>query len=99
MSKKLLSILVLIISTFLWQCSDQSVNPPQVQRRELTAAEKQLVSSGNKFGLELFKEVVKEQGDKNVFISPLSVSMALGMAYNGADGTTRDAMQKTLALE
>ncbi|MDZ7292633.1 MAG: serpin family protein, partial [candidate division KSB1 bacterium] len=34
--------------------------------------------------------------DKNVFISPLSVAMALGMTYNGANGSTEAAMRATL---
>lgn len=58
-----------------------------------------MVESDNNFGLKLFKEVVlEEEMDKNIFISPLSVSMALGMTYNGADGSTEEAMQTTLEL-
>jgi serpin B len=34
--------------------------------------------------------------NENIFISPLSISLALTMTYNGAEGTTRDAMAKTL---
>ena len=33
---------------------------------------------------------------KNLFISPLSVSLALGMALNGADGETREEMVEVL---
>jgi hypothetical protein len=36
----------------------------------------------NQFGFSLFKEVLAESDGGNVFISPLSVSMALGMTYN-----------------
>jgi len=61
-------------------------------------AEKGLVESDNNFGFKLFKEIINEEKDKNVFISPLSVAMALGMTYNGANGNTQDAMQKTLEL-
>jgi len=52
----------------------------------------------NEFGFKLFKEIIKKERDKNVFISPLGISMALGMAYNGADGTTQDAIQRALEL-
>ncbi|MCP5061902.1 MAG: serpin family protein, partial [Ignavibacteriae bacterium] len=38
------------------------------------------------------------EGEKNIFISPLSISMALGMTLNGANGSTYDAMQSTLEL-
>ena len=35
----------------------------------------------------------------NVMISPASVSIALGMAYNGAETTTRDAFEEVLNYE
>ncbi|MGB4090598.1 MAG: serpin family protein [Ruminococcus flavefaciens] len=46
------------------------------------------------FSLELFKHTIKE--DKNVLISPYSVSMALGMTANGAAGQTKADMEKAL---
>jgi serine protease inhibitor len=79
-------------------CSKNSVSDDPKGWRELTVSEKSLVESGNQFGLKLFKEIIQEEKDKNVFISPLSVSMALGMTYNGANGETQEAMQKTLEL-
>jgi serpin B len=68
--------------------------------RELGEAEAALIESDNAFGLKLFGQVYNDE-DKgaNIFISPLSVAMALGMAYNGANTTTRDAMEETLELE
>jgi len=91
--------LLLCICIGFMQCSTHSVSPDPKVSRELTPAERTLVQSDNKFGLKLFKEVIKEEKDKNVFISPLSVSMALGMTYNGANGSTQEAMQKTLELD
>ncbi|NIQ60378.1 MAG: serpin family protein, partial [Gammaproteobacteria bacterium] len=38
------------------------------------------------------------EDEPNVFLSPLSASMALGMALVGADGDAYDAMQSTLGL-
>lgn len=55
-----------------------------------------LVSANTQFAFNLFTELINEEGNKNIFISPLSVSIALAMAYNGAEGTTRDAMAKAL---
>ena len=81
---------------FLAGCAHNPVAPPP---RELTALEKQLVQADNGFGLKLFREVVATaQPEESVFISPLSVSMALGMTLNGAAGETRAAMEQTLAL-
>ena len=93
------SALLLCICIGFIQCNTRSVSPDPKVSRELTPAERTLVQSDNKFGLKLFKEMIKEEKDKNVFVSPLSVSMALGMTYNGANGETQEAMQKTLELD
>jgi serpin B len=84
------------LTLLLTRCAHQQ-NPLAPEARELTALEKQLVESDNKFGLKLFKEINRqEEADKNIFISPLSVSMALGMTLNGAAGETQAAMEQTL---
>ena len=98
MSKILNLTVVLCICMGSWQCTKISSSSPNKPPRELSRAEKSLVESDNNFGLKLFQEIVKKERDKNVFISPLSVSMALGMTYNGANGSTQEAMQKTLQL-
>jgi len=72
-------------------------SPPQM--RPLTATEQKLVQANDGFWLKLLKEVNKKDAEKNVFISPLSVSFALGMALNGAEGETYDAIQSTLGLD
>ena len=65
--------------------------------RPLTAAEHQVVDADNAFGLTLLRSTVDTEGtSKNVFLSPLSVSMALGMTLNGARGETRAAMEAAL---
>ncbi len=56
------------------------------------------VTAINDFGFRLLRNVVKGSEGKNVIVSPLSVSLALAIAYNGADGDTRTAMAKTLAI-
>ncbi|MCX6832238.1 MAG: serpin family protein [candidate division Zixibacteria bacterium] len=100
MFRKAIILLILSCWMLLVQCSDKSTPPPTpTPVRDLTTAEKELVTSGNKFGLKLFREIVSQEGDKNVFVSPLSVAMALGMTYNGANGATQEAMQNTLELQ
>jgi serpin B len=93
MNIKYFSILILLIFLCI-NCSDTINNPKEI--RELNEIEKKVVNSSDEFGLNLFKKVNEFKGDKNIFISPLSVSMALGMALNGAKGSTYDAMQSTL---
>ena len=63
------------------------------------AVDKEIVSANTGFSLRILKELQQEQKGKNIFISPLSISLALAMAYNGANATTKEAMAKTLGLE
>ena len=57
-----------------------------------------VVSATTRFGIGLFKEVVKQRPRKNVFLSPSSVAFALAMTYNGAAGTTQEDMGMTLGF-
>lgn len=67
--------------------------------RPLSAAETKLVSAGNDFSFALFTRISAETPDSNIFVSPLSASMALGMTLNGAAGSTFDAMRVALQVE
>lgn len=46
----------------------------------------------------LFRRLSAAKPDSNVFISPLSVSLSLGMAMNGAAGNTLDEIRSTLGF-
>ncbi len=99
MNGKLTLIGVLLIALVFVYCTTKNpVTDNQADPHGPAWYAKGLVDSDNRFGIKLFKEIVEEEGDTNIFISPLSVSMALGMTYNGADGTTKQAMEKTLEL-
>ncbi|MFZ1946739.1 MAG: serpin family protein [bacterium] len=78
------------------QCGDTVCPPEENPPRDLTAAEQQVVGAYNAFGLNLFREIAAENKNDNIFISPVSVSMALGMTMNGAAGGTLDSMRSTL---
>ena len=66
--------------------------------RALTAGEQKVIGAANDFSFALFRRLSAAQPDSNVFTSPLSASMALGMAMNGAAGTTYDEMRATLGF-
>src|SRR5262249_36866307 len=51
------------------------------------------------FGLNLLRTEAQRNPGKNVEISPLSVSLALGMTYNGARGSTATEMAKVLGVK
>jgi serine protease inhibitor len=59
----------------------------------------QLVDANNGFGLKMFYELAGAEPGENILISPASIITALAMTYNGADGETREAMEKTLMFE
>ena len=56
------------------------------------------ISAYTSFGVNLYKELIREKPGVNVFISPASVGFALAMTMNGAAGGTRDAMANALKL-
>lgn len=93
-------VLLTSVSLFLFQCRETSTAPsiPQESRRQLSKGEERLVTSTNTFGVKLFSTINERANKPNIFISPLSVSLALGMTLNGASGATYDSMQKTLEL-
>lgn len=66
--------------------------------RNLSESESKVIASSNQFAFDLFRTGNVSQHKANVFISPLSASMALGMTANGANGTTYDEMRSALRL-
>jgi serine protease inhibitor len=67
--------------------------------RVLSPAELRIVDGSNAFAFDLLREATRTQPpNSNAFLSPLSASMALGMALNGANGETFDRMQAALRL-
>ncbi len=97
MKKYLFLIITSLLAFVYWQCSNPISSPFQITKN-ISSADKQLVKSAELFGLNLFKQVNQSAGDTNIFISPLSVSTALGMVLNGANGKTYDEIKSTLEL-
>ena len=62
---------------------------------ELAEGEQQLIESNNDFAFNLFR---KARGDKSKILSPLSITFALGMLNNGADGETLKQINQTLGF-
>jgi serine protease inhibitor len=51
------------------------------------------------FAFDFLKTLENEEKDKNFFVSPLSLHIALGMLLNGSDGSSEEQIIKTLKLE
>ena len=98
---------LLLAALVLAACSTQSSEPTPAPGpparitslpRALSATEQGIVASTPVFGLRLLQAVNPSFADGNVFLSPLSASVALGMTMTGAAGSTFTEMRETLAL-
>jgi Serine protease inhibitor len=94
-----LCALIAGIACVMSSCND-SKNVNQVVKPYepivLNASQTQQVSADNAFAFDLLKTINSSESSGNFFISPLSVSQALGMTYNGAAGATKTAMETAL---
>lgn len=54
-----------------------------------------LIESNNDFAFSFFKEIALND-DENYMVSPVSLSLALGMLYNGAETKTKNIMETVL---
>ena len=61
----------------------------------LTQDEREMVNGSNGFALNLFR---KARTDKDMILSPLSITYALGMLNNGAAGETQEQINKVLGF-
>lgn len=91
----IISILFFGVNVSCQQDKDISDKNKTIDLDEKSA---QLVEADNTFGLEIFQKIRNESDKENIMISPLSISVALAMAYNGADGDTKTEMENTLKL-
>jgi serine protease inhibitor len=65
----------------------------------LTSDQVSLIGSGNSFAFDIFRKVLENsQESENLIISPISISSALSMTMNGANGPTLDAMLEALRI-
>jgi serine protease inhibitor len=91
-------LLIFLVSLTILSCRDNATNPGD-PGKDLTAAQKQTIESSNRFGFTLFGAMNSANTTANVLVSPLSVSMALGMTLNGANNATYDSMRHALGFE
>jgi serine protease inhibitor len=96
-------LVVLTVSVLFFACDDTQVvinNQTETNTGKIKLSQElqKRVSQDNEFALDLLKKTITNSGESNVFISPLSVSVALGMAWNGAGGTTKTEMATALKM-
>ena len=94
---------LLLLSLVAGGCSGSSTEPdalpPVIESlpRPLTSQETLLAGAGNAFAFDLLRQVAASESG-NLFLSPLSASMALGMAASGAGGETFTQMREMLGF-
>ena len=84
--------LAYVIGSDFWFNASAFDAPKEI---ELTDGEKQLIASNNNFAFNLFR---KARGEESKVLSPLSITYALGMLNNGADGQTQQEINQTLGF-
>ena len=100
MKKKVILVVICLFGVILSACrssdefKEQPLDEPLI---ELRLSEK--VEKDNRFAIDLFKTAYANTEGANLFVSPLSVSMALQMALNGAAGATAKEMKTALRAE
>jgi len=95
---KKITTLTLIWSLFLMaaSCNDSNSVTPNKQLQTIPST---FSDQTSEFAFDFLKKHnAEEKADKNYFVSPLSLHVALGMLLNGADGKTKEEIQKGLRV-
>ncbi len=87
-------IMLLIMATTSCQEEDPEPTSTDIQ---ISLKSEQVIEADNQFGFELLNLIVNEETENdNLMVSPMSVSLALAMVYNGAEGDTKSQMEEML---
>ena len=93
--------IILLVCTVFALFSCDLLNPDvktDDQTIKLRAGLEKRVVQDNDFAFGLLKKTMEFSKDENVFISPLSVSVAFGMARYGAAGSTKAGIETALGM-
>lgn len=89
---------VFLAASFL-SCSDDKVDSKPNEVRPVIIPER-IAAGTNDFAFDFFKNLQQaESPAENLFVSPLSLHMALGMLLNGAENETAAEILKALKME
>jgi len=94
----LLLAVCLIVVWFGGEKATRQMTTDATRPKGETAMNSGIAAASNAFGFDLFQQLQRQAANKNVFFSPLSVSVALAMTYNGAVGETKNAMARALKI-
>ncbi|MBN1390750.1 MAG: serpin family protein [Candidatus Thermoplasmatota archaeon] len=92
-----IGVALLISVAFIAGCLDNGdieKDPPGYE--SIYVPMNDLVNSSNEFSFDMYRQLLN--GDDNIFFSPYSITIALGMAYEGARGETASEMLDVIEL-
>lgn len=97
--KKIISITLvcLLLASAISGCTTNSSK--KYESYDMEKIDSSIVKGNTEFAFNIFKELNKEDKEKNIFISPLSISTALSMTYQGAKGSTKEGMEEALGYK
>ncbi|NDV80613.1 serpin family protein [Bacteroides sp. 51] len=95
------TILYFLASMLLFSCQSDDPTPTPDEREDipLSRSELEMTEVGNEFAFDFFKTIAAGETEDNLFISPLSASIALSMCANGAANETLEEMKATLGFK
>ena len=85
---------ITLMILFVCMVSTSFAQNDETKTITLTDEERMLVEQNSDFAFNLFR---KTRGTENHLISPLSITYALGMVNNGAEGITREEISQVLS--
>lgn len=96
--KRTLIVLATSMIVMISGCNlNNTVDTPDFEVSEKSA---KLIDANNQFGFDLYKKIYAYEDEaENIMVSPLSVALALAMTYNGAETSTKEAMEDALRLK
>ncbi len=98
MNKHLKAVLPVVLLVVILAACTAPVTEPKRAYDE-GKIDKEVVGGMTSFAFDIFRELNREELGKNIFISPLSISAALTMTYNGSGGENREEMKSVLGYE
>jgi serine protease inhibitor len=92
------SLKVMLLALLVWlaggSCGGTALEVNAAEEASTAA----VAMAGNDFGFRLLRTLNANGTATNLIVSPISVSQALTMTYNGARGSTKTAMARTLGI-
>lgn len=91
-------LVFLFVAMSLFSCQKEVIQKEPIPI-EISLKAQEILRANNQFGFDVLKKAFQNDGINNLMISPLSISQALSMTYNGASGDTKTAFENVLHID